>query len=71
MLNNPAMVQMQAMQMLNPLTNPMAFNNNMMYQSLQASNFQPQQMGIMQPNLNPNMNMMNYQNIIPNNQILS
>ncbi len=62
-------MQIQAMQMLNPLANhlanPMAFNN-MMYQSLQQNNFQNQQMGFIQQNLNPNINMMvNNQNSIP------
>lgn len=76
MLNNPAMMQIQAMQMFNPLNNPlinpMAFNNNMMYQTLQPGNFQNQQMNFIQPNLNPNVNMMmNNQNITPQNQALN
>ncbi len=69
MLNNPAMVQMQAMQMLNPLASTLAFNNNLMYQSMQGGSFQPQpqQVGFMQQNLN----MMSYQNNIANNLVLS
>lgn len=63
MLNNPAMMQIQAMQMMNPLanplTNPLAFNNNLMYQSLQPNNFPNPQMNFMQSNLNPTMNLMN------------
>lgn len=63
MLNNPAMMQIQAMQMLNPLSNPLAnhlaFNNNLMYQSLQPNNFPSQQMNFMSQNLNPQVNMMN------------
>lgn len=55
MVNNPAMMQIQAMQMMNPLTNPLAFNNNLMYHSLQPNNFPNQQMNFMQPNMNPMM----------------
>lgn len=62
MLNNPAMMQIQAMQMMNPLANPLAFNNNLMYQSLQPNNFQNPQMNFMQPNLNPSINLMNNNN---------
>ena len=70
MLNNPAMMQIQAMQMLNPLTNPLAFNNNIMYQSLQPNNFANQQMNFMQPNLNPAMNMNTNQSNLQQNQTL-
>lgn len=74
MLNNPAMMQIQAMQMLNPLTNPLtnplAFNNNLMYQSLQP-NFSHQQINFMQPNMNPTMGLMsNNQSNVQPNQIL-
>ena len=58
------MMQIQAMQMMNPLANPMmnpmAFNNNMMYQPVGMPN---PQINMMQPMVNPAMNMMNNQNI--------
>jgi hypothetical protein len=62
MLNNPAMMQIQAMQMLNPMVNPMAFTNPMMYNPLQANGLQNPQMNFMPQMINPNMNMMNLQN---------
>lgn len=62
MLNNPAMMQIQAMQMMNPLSNPLAnhlaFNNNLMYQSLQPNNFSNPQINFMNQNLNHQVSMM-------------
>lgn len=72
MLNNPAMMQIQAMQMLNPLanqmTNHLAFNNPMMYNPLQQPN---QQMNFMPQMMSPSMNMMNSQNFMPQNNVLT
>ena len=62
MLNNPAMMQIQAMQMLNPMVNPLAFNNPMMYNPLQANGLQNPQMSFMPQMINPALNMMNPQN---------
>lgn len=68
-LNNPAMMQFQAMQqsmqMLNPLANPMinpmAFNNPMMYNTLQPNGIPNPQMNFMPQMINPSMNMMSPQ----------
>lgn len=62
MLNNPAMMQMQAMQMLNPLNNPLAFNNPMIFNSMQP-NVPNQQMSFYPQMMSANMNaMMSNQN---------
>ncbi len=72
MLNNPTTMQMQAMQMLNPLNNPLAFNNPMMFNPMQPNtmsnqmNFYPQ---MMNPNMNPMMN--NQQHLMQNNVLTS
>lgn len=65
MLNNPAMMQIQAMQMMNPLANPMmnphmGYNANMMYQPIGIPN---PQMNMMQPMINPGMNITSNQQI--------
>ena len=66
MLNNPAVMQIQAMQMLNPMANPMAnplaFTNPMMYNSLQSTAMTNQALNFIPHMINPAMNMMNSQN---------
>ena len=72
MLNNPAIMQLQAMQqsmqMLNPLANsminPMGFNNPMIYSPIQANGLPNPQMNFMPQMINPSINMINPQNNI-------
>jgi hypothetical protein len=72
MLNNPAIMQLQAMQqsiqMLNPLANtminPMAFNNPMIYSPLQPNGISNPQINFMPQMINPSVNMINPQNNI-------
>jgi hypothetical protein len=75
MLNNPAMMQIQAMQLLNPLANPMvnhlAFNNPMMYNSLQANGMPNQQMNFIPQMMNSSMNAANSQNNLSQNNMLA
>jgi hypothetical protein len=71
MVNNPAIMQIQAMQMLNPLTNPLAFNNPLLLNQLQQNSIPNQQMNFMSQMMNPSMNMMNYQNNLNQNNLLT